>query len=503
MATTAITAEQILGTLRDGNQRGFNLYHLTEAIGTSAIDRWGGIQQVTYRRPYFSLTLQERVDMARYSAMVYGIIGSRMNRIGSLNWNVESLTDRVDRQAEYFDNLAAIYDEWADVQEPGALVMRRMIVAKLKRELPDLRPDMKNFKSALMRYVKKCKRDASDSASEVEDWLIEPNPDYSFEEFLKLWVWDLHVHGAFSMYKEIMNGRVENIYGLPGGTVVPVANRYVGGATAYLQIVPAEVTPQIMFNDELCFSRWLPTSAGSYGLVPLEALVNKVAEQLMFDEQAAIQADGTKPPEKVVVFGEQAPFGDLDASLEVPIEKEEQKKIETVLNEKRKNAIRTLSGVGQPVILDLSKADLFQNQADRQRQLKEDVGLVFGASNMEMNLSGSEDTSGRATSESEERIEQKRGVAPILRIIEEKLNRDVIPFRFGPGYRFQFASGLSEFEEIKLVSEKLKSGAWSVNEVRIDNSMDPYPEEIYDRPPAQQSPEDNLQPGGGNTESVF
>jgi phage portal protein BeeE len=423
--------------------------------------------------------------MARYSAMVFGVITGRMNRIGALNWSVSKDSDDAEELMAKLQDLASVWEEWAGVPGIRPKMMRRMIQKKISDYLPDLTPDMSNFKSALQRYAKRCKSEFAWDARQIEDWLYEPNQNYSMEEFLKIWVWDLHTHGAAAVYKDINDDNtVENLHILPGGTVVPLHNAYVGGPTAYIQLIPWEATPQIMFNDELIFSRWLPSSAASYGLVPLESLVNKIAEQLLFDEQAAIQADGSKPPEKVVVFGETAPFGDLDRELSVPIEETEQKKIETVLNQRRQYAIRTLSGVGDPMVLDLSKSDIFANQAERQRQLKEDVGLVFGASNMEMNLTGSDSTSGRTTSEAEERQDLRRGVLPIIRIIEEKINREVLPYRFGSGYTFTFASGLSEAEQIDLITRKIQSGLYSVNELRTEElGLDPFPEDDFERPP--------------------
>lgn len=487
---TVVTAESIARGLRSGKLkgRGYNVYHLSEPVGVSATDRWGERHQLQYQRPMFALSLEERIDMARFSAMVFGVIASRMNRIGALEWNVSKETDDIETRMEQMQDLAAIHEEWEGDLSVKGITIRSRVKAKLSQYLPDLRDDLANLKQSLQRLAKRAKQQGGYEARQIEDWLYEPNPDYSFEEFVKMWVWDLHTHGAAAIYKDLQDKGVENLFLLPGGTVIPLHNTYVGGPTAYIQLVPNEAEAQVMFNDEVSFSRWLPSTAMSYGLVPLEALVNKVAEQLLFDELAAQQADGTKPPEKVVVFGDNAPFGDLDTELSVPIEEAEQKKIETVINERRKFAIRTLSGVGQPMVLDLSKGDLFAGQAERQRQLKEDVALVFGATNMEMNLTGSDSTSGRTTSESEERQEMRRGVLPLITIIEEKLNRDVLPYRFGSGYKFKFSSGLTESEEIEMFTKKLQSGLFSVNEIRSkDLGETPYPEDDYDRPPQQQA----------------
>lgn len=502
---SSYSAEQILSYMQrtPANRRGFNVYHMTDIIGVNAVDKWGERHQVGYQRPMFTLTVQERIEMAKFSAMIFGVITGRMNRIGALEWNVYKESDQSQRLINALKDLASIYEEWEDVNDVRAVVMRGQIIRKIREYLPDIRPDMQNFKQSVGRYQRRANNSGVQDARRVEDWLLEPNPDYSFEEFTKQWVFDLHTHGATAIYKDLQDGIVENMHILPGGSVLPIHSQYISGVAGYVQITPWGAQPQLMFNDEISFSRWLPSSATSYGLVPLESLVNKVAEQLLFDEMAAQQADGTKPPEKVVVFGDTSPFGDLDKALEVPLEQTEQKKIETALNEARKHAIRTLSGVGRPLVLDLSKADLFGGQSERQRQLKEDVGLVFGASNMEMNLTGSASTSGRATSETEERQDLRQGVMPIIKIIQEKLNRDILPYRFGSGYKFKFASGMSDVEEIELMTKKAQSGIYSVNEIRAEDlGLEPYPEDEYDRP-SQQQPQMAQGEGGGLFEGPF
>lgn len=499
MAVIASTAEDLTRYYRQFQKdgRGYSVYNLTDTVPVTAIDKRGNLQTVTYERPQYTLSISERIGIARMSAMVFGVIASRMNRVGALDWHIREDQKETEKEIEKMDMLYGIFKEWEDVTDPRAQTMRGMIVAKLRQRMPDLRMDMQNFRQALMRYRKRCDRSAANKTQDMEEWLTEPNADHSFEEFLKMWMWDLHVHGSFAYYKQAEKGVVNSLHPLPGGTVTPLKDRFVGGAVGYVQTMPTEATPQLMFNDEVSFSRWLPTTAASYGMVPLEALVNKVSEQLLFDQKAASEADGTKPPEKAVVFSEDSPFGDLDQALDTPMDSSEQKRVEMALNEQRQHVIRTLSGVGTPTVLDLSRSDIFASQSQRQEQLKQDVALVFGASNSEVNLTGSENTSGRATSESEERIEYKRGMMPLLKIIEDKLNRDVLPFRFGPGFKFEFDSGMSEAEQTDMAAKKNQSGVYAVNEVRAELGLDPFPEDEYDRPQTQQVADDREEGEGG------
>jgi hypothetical protein len=203
----------------------------------------------------------------------------------------------------------------------------------------------------------------------------------------------------------------------------------------------------------------------------------------MFDQRAAEMADGTRPPEKLVVMGDRTPFGDIGKEFDVPLSKPEQRRVEQILNEQKKEALRVLTGYGMPVVVDISRADTFQFQSERQRMVREEVGLVFGASNMEMNLTGAESTSGRNSSETQERYDLYKGIYPIIQGIERFYNREVLPFRYGVGYELSFKTGLSEREKLAALREKKDSGLYSVNEIRTrDLGEDPFSGEEFDKP---------------------
>jgi hypothetical protein len=241
--------------------------------------------------------------------------------------------------------------------------------------------------------------------------------------------------------------------------------------------------PQIYFADEICWSTYMPTSGIAYGLIPLEALVNKVAESLLFDQRAAEAADGTRPPEKIVVFGEDSPFGDLtgEEALKVPIPQDEQSRLEVLINEPKKNAIRVLSGYGSPVVMDLSRSDTYAAQAERQKDIRTAVALVFNMTNMEINETGSDNTSGRSTSEAQASIEKEKGIYPLVLIEENHWNNEILPMRFGPGYEFKFKSGLTDMEQLEIDTAKVNSQTYSIDEVRVERGDEPWGGE-YERP---------------------
>lgn len=471
-------------TSKQKNQRGYNVYHLSEIMGIAGQTKTGEMISTQYQRPIFILSPDERENLARITDTVFGIVTSRMNKISSLEWNVLRKIDEEDKIAEELKSFKQIFDEYDNVADVNQAVIRRRALINIKQELVDIKDDTSNFFPALRRWKRRLSQNTENKAQEIKDWINNANSEDDFEEFKKKWVFDLMIHGSEAIYKQYIDGSLENFYLLPGGSVFPLRSEFVGPSTGFVQILSG-YEPKIYFSDEMIFDSYAPVSARSYGLIPLEALINKIAESLLFDKLAAERADGTKPPEKLIILGDTSKmFGDLNSmQFDVPKNPEEQKRIETIVNEERKNAIRVLSGIGTPVIADISKADTFAAQSERQEKIIKSIAHVFGATPMEMGLTGSADTSGRNTSESQERMERERGVFPIVRIIDKTFTSKLIPYKFGSGWMLEHKTGLTDSEQVRLDTQKLASGTYSVNQIKEKRGEGTYPEEQYDRPP--------------------
>ena len=104
-------------------------------------------------------------------------------------------------------------------------------------------------------------------------------------------------------------------------------------------------------------------------------------------------------------------------------------------------------------------------------------------SNIEVNLTGSENTSGRSTSEEQGKVDFGKGINPIKMIIENKITRDIIPSRYGSGYKFEYAEGQEDMDKLKRWLLEIQSGLKSVNEIRTNemNEM-PFSDKQFDLP---------------------
>lgn len=484
---------------RPGRKEPLNVKGRDELMTVSGYMTDGTYTKGSIQYPYFFLSVEDRVMIVKKNSDVFGIISGRMQTISGIEWQISRKVDEEEQTVDKLRMYQELFTEYGDPLNIRDIVVRKQMYQKMREELVDLKPDMSNFEASLRRWKKKNKRVMTDSKMMIEDWVNKPNSDDDFEEFKKKWVFDLHTHGASAIYKQYYNGDMIGIYMLPGGSVLPLRHMYVGPGSAYAQILPA-LEPRILSSDEIVFDNYMPTSDRSYGLVPLEALVNKIAESLLFDERAAAQADGTRPPEKLIAFGETGNLGfDLNTPFQNTEDVAEQERLQQIVTMARKEAIAVITGKGTPVAIDLSKADTFAAQSDRQDKLLRAIALVFSASNIEVNLTGSEDTSGRATSETQERIDQKKGIGPVLRIIDKTMTDKIIPCKFGPGWVFKHKGAESEYDQVELEAKKLQSGTYTVNELRDARGAEPIPDEAYDKPPGGTQ----AQAGSNQTNPLF
>jgi phage portal protein BeeE len=479
------------GRMGGRDRRGLNVYNYSSLVSQAARDKHGNIHSADYLLPYFSLTISERIDMMRACGPIFGVVTGRMNRISSLEWKVTVQKKEQDRLETLIKTARDIFNEGLEEGTPQGIGGALQAYQFISQYIKDIRLDLSNFDKAFLRWARSVKNQQEDRCSEIEDWLRNPNQEDTLEDFLKKLVFDVHVHGIAVAYKKRVQGKIETLHILPGGSCYPIHGKHVGDAVGIVQIIDG-AEAQLYFSDEAYALHYAPYSGDPYGVVPLEALTNNVAEILLFQERAASMADGTKPPEKLIAFGDRTPW--MEGQLEMPMNPDERKRIETMINEARKEAVRVITGHGTPQVVDVSRADTFQYQSERQRMVREEVGLVFGASNIELNLSGSDSTSGRNTSESQERSEMYKGVLPHVQMIENFFNFQVLPYRYGHQYEFKFNEMLSEAEQLKFWTEKLKSGLFSVNEIRMEDIGKDGFGEGFDKPSSPSAQEQIKEP---------
>jgi len=486
------------GTISSRDGRGYQVYTMSQLLGITGVAKDGARVTGYYEQPIFYLSLEERISIFRLCSPVFSVITSRMNRIAGMEWKIVADKQQEDKLYERLRALKQVCDEYKDSLDMAYQIARTKLMQEIKVTLPDVLPDLSNFQGSLIRWKRRIQNQNTDSGDWAKEWVMQPNINDKFPDLTKKQIADLMIHGAMACYKEISNNKIENIYTLPGGTVLPLKNIFAGGVQGYVQLMLG-YEPQIMFGNELAYATYIPTTARSHGFVPLEALINKISESLLFDKLMADQADGTKAPEKMVIISNASPFGSLDKEFDIPIGEDEQKRVEQKLNSPKKGSIMTFTG-NNATVVDLSRENTMSIQMQRQKDIREEVGLVFQATPMEMSLAGGDNTSGRSTSEAQQEIYHSAGILPIVKILETFWNYDILPFRFGPGYKLEFSVEKSEKEEMEVLKAKMDTGVYSINEIRTEDlNLDPFNDEKFDVPQAPSNASEQTPINGGNS----
>jgi hypothetical protein len=493
------------------NRRGYAVLDERTILPQSAVDKYGNSVTVNYALANVTLDIYERLDIFRSCSVIFALVTGRMNYISGIEWKVTQKRKLEDEIVYKLRFARQIFDEFSKSKEPKHRVVAVRARQFITRYLADVLPDLSNLDRALFRWSTALRKRVENKAGEIEDWLHKPAQDCTFENFIKKIIFNTHVHGVAGVYKKHsdFSGKINELYPLPGGSVYPRAKVFVDDPSGLIQVVDNYRAQ--LFDDSEAAAVYYSLFDENDFAIPLDSLVNNISEMLLFERRAADMSNGEKYPEKLVVFGQTVPWGDLTGNgegLAMPLPKQEQEKIQRVVNESRKDAILILSGHGTPAVVDISRADTFNAQSERIRMLREQIANVFGASNAEMNLTGTDSTNGRDTSQTQERKDREKGIYPHLKSIENLFNYDIIPDRYSPDWFFTFEMSQSEAEQIELWKNKLESGLFSVNEIRtMDIGVNAFDGEQFDVPHGAGADKADAPgadaPGGGEVQNLL
>ncbi|MGE5848200.1 MAG: hypothetical protein ACM34O_15865, partial [Ignavibacteria bacterium] len=132
------------------NRRGVNVYTASEIMGVNGIDKEGNVIRGQVQRPLFYLTIEERLEIFRLCAYVFGIVSGRMNKISCLDYTVTPKTKEEDK---IYDHLKMCREVWNEQEDntAGRVVQRRLWML-IRQEIIDIKPDLSNFDTAIRRW---------------------------------------------------------------------------------------------------------------------------------------------------------------------------------------------------------------------------------------------------------------------------------------------------------------------------------------------------------------
>ena len=466
--------------------RAYTIEHYNQVRSITGYDRLGNLVEANIEYPSYTLTPQERIEIYRRCALVLGIVSRRMNLIGSLEITVSKNSYLIENKISGWKHLKSIYDDFKNSQDQEYQLAAGILGAKIRSQLPDCLPDLSNFSRAITRYNKIEKSKNKTSADQIADFLYTPNNTENFSDFVKKYVNSLLIHGHTGIHKKYnpRDNTLLSLHILPGGTVFPIRTSYTSNYAGLVQHSYETSHTNILYPDECIYDIYLPISDSTMGVIPLESVINKVTEELFQEQYWSEQADGTRPIEKLLaISNRQLPGGFEQEGKVSPMEKAEKERMEQAVMQSKKNAITVVTGLGDIAVHDISKENIGDLQLKRKEAIIKDIAAVFNATPLEMNQTGSEGTSGRSTAEAQLEEAVRSGSYPIIKSIQDALQTGLIDPHFGSLFEIEFSSDRDDKEKMEAAREKVDSGIFSVNEVRMsDFNEEPFDEVEYDYP---------------------
>ena len=153
---------------KGATRRGLQVFHMTELMNVQGVGKEGKHLSVEYEQPMFRLSLDERVDMFQACSPVFGVVSSRMNRIAGLEWDVIPESKQEDKIAQDMKMKNAIYKEYSQSDSLKDQVVASVMKKQIQQQLSDVKDDMSNFDSALMRWSRRIKMTKQNIADELD-----------------------------------------------------------------------------------------------------------------------------------------------------------------------------------------------------------------------------------------------------------------------------------------------------------------------------------------------
>ncbi|RLC88149.1 MAG: hypothetical protein DRJ03_03685 [Chloroflexi bacterium] len=299
---------------------------------------------------------------------------------------------------------------------------------------------------------------------EVREFFEKPNlNDESFEQILRQVVRDILEIDAGVIVKTFENGKMTEFYSADGATFLKDVDEYgvVRGYYQYSLKVP-NAKPIYFTDREIVYIMQNPRSYSCYGFSAVQYLMS-ILKTLI----ASMEWNETYFSESAVPSGLLALLG---------ISEEDYRRFVTYWETQIK---------GKPHKLPIVSTDVKWipfSMSNKELQFLESqkwyTKLVMAAFKVTPNELGFTETVNRATSEEQSEVFRRKGLGPLLRLLEYHINAEIIP-EFGyDDIKFQFAPGKDRFEEERQVNiwvKQLQAGLRTINEIRREMGLEPVP----------------------------
>ena len=396
---------------------------------------------------------------------------------------------------EEASDLFSLWEEWNDLGADSPVAAEAKV--QLDDMIPNLRPDMANFKPAMYREIRRLRAEDEIRIKQAKKLYSKPNDEEDWIKFVERWVWDLlwSGEGVVRLFRNLekvaaegiegKGGRVTRMTALKGDTVHPIRTYTILSLVGYAQelMTEGQLLSTRFEAEDIMTIQYAPSTALGKGMTPLQVLVSQLREQLHYDHSRHLDSKHGKPPDGVLVT---TPSKDNVAHMggdgEGGMTRTQKVDLEAAINRRSDpNILKVLGlkkGVEKIEFIRFRHTDKDSQGLARQEQIQRNACAVYGVS-WDMIFGGAAHKI-RTGSVMDRKVSHESGVKPITMKMKGALTTRTLDDTVHDGLELVF------LDEQMTLSERLEAGQkavglYTVNEIREDIlDKEVRPEAIYD-----------------------
>ena len=403
--------------------------------------------------------------------------------------------DLSEKLQEEAADLFSLWEEWKDLGDDAPIAAEAKL--QLTAMIPNLRPDMANFKPAMYREIRRLRAEDDIRIKEAEKLYSKPNDEEDWIRFVERWVWDLlwSGEGVVRLFRnlekvaaeglEAKGGRVTRMTALKGDTVHPIRTHTILSLIGYAQEIMSEgqLLSTKFETEDIMTIQYAPSTALGKGMTPLQVLVSQLREQLHYDHSRHLDSKHGTPPDGILVT---TPSKDSIAHMggdgEGGMTRKQKVELEAAINRRSEpNILKVLGlkkGVDQIKYIKFRESDNDSQGLARQEQIQRNAASVWGVS-WDMVFGGGS-VKIRTGVVMDRKVSHESGVKPVTMKMSGALTTRTLDDTAHDGLELVFLDEQMTLAE-RLDAGQKAVGLYTINEVRKDIlDKEVRPEAIYD-----------------------
>ena len=479
--------------------QGWALYSSSNLVPRNAVDKHGLERTVglDYYAYWTTLSPWDSLEIYRLQSIIYSIVTQRAMIFSGMEDRIVPNYKIEDEIVYKLDEHKLILEEIDPEQDPYEYAKHFFEINKYLHNYY-LKTDMSNYDKCKRMFIKSIKRHINRSAQEVLDWLYQPKQGYQIQDFKKQWVIDNLVHGRNVIQRP--NKNFDGFALLPGGTVYKVPDIFVGQHSyeRYVQLTygyfgwDTTQRPLYFTSEDLSCGYYIPNSAVTNGVKPLDAVINNVITAVNVDSLLMENSNNEKPPEYLIMVMDNGIEPESIATGSEQVDQIELERLEESVNVKKKDrAIKIVKQYGNSAeLMNLSKENLISILNPYIDVIRKAISQAFHATPNEM---GETDTGGmiaKSGAEQQRELYLNQSIKPLSQMWENQFTHEIIKGRFGirpltdigidPYWTLKLDTQLSE-NELLDNAVKMIGLPYTPNEIREYLGKDPINDDSANR----------------------